>query len=164
MSSLVSHLDPECQKALELARLALPQGQRLDVPRVLDALLPSTSIPEDPSIAVMASLFPEPVRIHESPPPAAVDPELKAVLIELRNNATQPVTPKELFGALMQSSSGIRLVLERSVASEGFQAAVRDVFQESAKARVADPQNAQPSPFEQVRRQRLAELAEYGTV
>src|SRR4051812_40913571 len=135
MSSLVSHLDPECIQAIELARLALPEGQRLDVPRLLDALFHATSLRDDPTIGAMTGLFPEPVRLHESPPPAPVDGELKRVLVELRNAHAGPVKPLELFGALMRSDTGMRLVLERGLSSPGLQDALQGALKGAAQAR-----------------------------
>src|SRR3954449_12529489 len=111
MSSLVSHLDADCQKAVHLARLALPEGERLDVPRLLDALYHATALHDDPALHrmagllppppppalhVMAGLFPPPTPLHESPPPAPVDGELKRILVGLRHAHPNPVTPMEL--------------------------------------------------------------------
>src|SRR5438874_503760 len=111
MSALVSHLDPDCMKAVELARLALPEGQRLDVPRLLDALYHATGLHEDANLLGMARLFPAPTQLHDSPPPAPVDADLKRILLDLRG--TDPVTAPRLFSALLLSPPGRRLLNER---------------------------------------------------
>src|SRR5262245_1680789 len=162
MSSLVSHLDPECMKAVELARLALPEGQRLDVPRLLDALFHATSIKDDPIMAGMAGLFPEPIKLHDTPPPAPVDAELKRILVELRGSG-EPVTPMEFFTALMRSSGGMRMVLERGLMSEGLQHALQDALRDAVKDHPGESES-KPSPLDDARRRHLAELAEYGSI
>lgn len=158
MSSLVSHLDAECLEAVNLARLALPAGQRLDVPRLLDALYHATPLHDEPSLHSMSGLFREPVRLHESPPPAPVDGELKRVLVGLRDAHPGPVTPMELFGALMRSDSGMKLVLTRGAESMETQ---ETFYETPAPAKPAAPPPALRDP----KRQRgLSQLREYGTV
>ena len=58
MSSLVSHLDAECRQAVDLARPALPEGQRLDVGGMLDALFHGTTLADDPPLAAWPDFFP----------------------------------------------------------------------------------------------------------
>lgn len=163
MSSLVSHLDPDCLAAVELARLALPEGEKLDVARLLDALFHATSLREDPVLGNVAALFPEPVRIHESPPPAPVDGELKRILVALRNTHSSPVKPGELFGALMRSDSGMRLVLERGLASAGLQEALQEALKDAIKVNVTE-EAAATAARDEKRQRSLQQLREYGTV
>src|SRR5262245_5557651 len=166
MSSRVNHLDPECLQAVELARLALPEGEKLDVPRLLDALYHATSLREDPVMSNMAGLFPEPVRLHESPPPAPVDVELKRILVALRNSHPGPVKPMELFGALMRSDSGMRLVLERGLATSGLQEALQEALADAVKVRVAGAAPPAPVPpvHDEKRQRSLSQLRDYGSV
>jgi ATP-dependent Clp protease ATP-binding subunit ClpA len=158
MSSLVSHLDAECMKAVELARLALPTGQRLSVPLLVDALYHATSLHDDPVLAELGRLFPEPAQLHEAPPPAPVDPDLKRVLIELRSG--EPVSPPELFGALLMSAAGRRLLEERGASGDELQQLVGP----PQTAPVEMPQTVPLSSKVDPRKQRLAELSEYGQV
>jgi ATP-dependent Clp protease ATP-binding subunit ClpA len=116
MSSLVSHLDPECRAAIDLARRALPDGQRLDVACLLDALYHGSSLSSDPALAPLGRLFPAPTPLHETPPPAAVEESVKRVLLELRGGP--PVTPARLFHALAHSDAGRRLLSGRGATAE----------------------------------------------
>jgi ATP-dependent Clp protease ATP-binding subunit ClpA len=116
MSSLVSCLDAECRQAIDLARRALPEGRRLDVAGVLDALYHGTPLAAAPGLAGLARLFPPPAPVHEAPPPAAVDDALKRVLLELRNE--QGVTPARLFAALVRSEAGQALLAGRGASPD----------------------------------------------
>ncbi len=161
MSSLVSHLGPECMKAVELARLALPEGQRLSVPLLVDALYHATDLHEDPVLSGLGRLFPVPTRLHATPPPAAVDPDLKHVLLGLRGG--DPVLPARLFTALLMSPAGRRLLDERGAAPTELLHLVGEApVVEAAPA--ASPAAAAPSLRSDLRQQRLAELGEYGQV
>jgi ATP-dependent Clp protease ATP-binding subunit ClpA len=167
MSNIVSHLGPECMQAVELARLALPEGQRLDVPAMLDALFNATALKDDPSTAGLARLFPPPVRLHETPPPAPVDAELKRILLSLRDSA--PVSPGVLFSALTHSESGRRLLAARG-------ATVAELLQltglepsavTTATAEVLGGEQApRPPVFPKIdfRSRALEELTHYGTI
>jgi ATP-dependent Clp protease ATP-binding subunit ClpA len=153
-------------KAVELARLALPTGQRLSVPLLLDALYHATTLHEDPVLGGLARLFPAPVLLHEAPPPAPVDPDLKRVLLELRGG--QPVAPPQLFAALLVSAAGRQLLNERGASPAELLMLVGPPPAEPVEAPVNPAVTPVPqaprSPRIDLRQQRLAELSEYGHV
>jgi ATP-dependent Clp protease ATP-binding subunit ClpA len=109
MSNLTSPLDEACRQALDVAKRALPEGQRLDVPALLDALYHATELKADPILAGLAAFFPEPSLLHDEPRPARVDDALKQVLLGLADHG--PIHPPQLFEALIASSAG-RAALE----------------------------------------------------
>ena len=164
MSSLVSHLGPECIKAIELARMALPEGQRLGVPLLVDALYHATALHDDPALAGLARLFPAPARLHDTPPPAPVDADLKRVLLELRGS--EAVTPPRLFAALLLCTVGRRLLQERGASSDELLQLVGPALPvvEGPTAPPSTAPHAPAAPKIGPRQHRLTELAEYGHI
>jgi ATP-dependent Clp protease ATP-binding subunit ClpA len=171
MSSLVNHLSPECRQAIDLARRALPDGQRLDVPGVVDALYHATALKDDPVLAGLSRLFPPPTLLHEAPPPAAVDEALKRVLLELRNYA--PVAPGHFFAALLRTDAGRGLLAMRGASPEEMSTlAALPVPPPHAssgnggdKPRRSLEESSSPSrPMTDARHRMMRELRDYGTV
>ncbi len=158
MSSLVNHLGSECRQAIDLARRALPDGQRLDVGAVADALFHGTSLKADPALFGLVRLFPEPALLHEVPPPAAVDEALKRVLLDLRGSA--PVAPALFFATLMRSESGRSLLATRGASAEERQ--LLDALLDFAPA--AEPSVAPSRPLTDSRIRLMRDLRDYGTI
>jgi ATP-dependent Clp protease ATP-binding subunit ClpA len=157
--SLVNHLDPECRAAIDLARRALREGQRLDVGCALDALFHGTPLSTDPVLTAMARLFPPPVPLHETPPPALVDESLKRVLLDLRSSA--PVSPARFFTALVRSDAGQRILLARGATPEELLLLAAALAPAPAPETVSAPVFR---PLTDARIRMMRELRDYGTV
>jgi ATP-dependent Clp protease ATP-binding subunit ClpA len=154
MSSLVSHLDADCRQAIDLARRALPDGQRLSVTGVLDALYHATTLRDDPLLAGLSRLFPAPAPVHEAPPPASVEETLKRILLDLRGG--YPVTPVRLFAALVRSEATRHVLIARGASAADLRAleAVGGAGEGAGAAR----------PPSEARTRMMRELREFGVV
>jgi ATP-dependent Clp protease ATP-binding subunit ClpC len=105
--SLTRLLDPECLKALEVAKAALPEGRRLDVEALLCALFHATGLKERADLKELAAALAPPVPpAGKGPDKVPVDDELKAVLQGLPEPG--PIAPLQLFAYLARSPAGRR--------------------------------------------------------
>jgi ATP-dependent Clp protease ATP-binding subunit ClpA len=116
MSNLIGPLDESCLEALDAAKRALPDGQRLDVPALLDALFHATTLKEQPALLPFAGYFPPPHPLREEAAPAKVDEGLKRALLGLVGRG--PVRPLQLFVVLLASEPGRRALLQRGLSAD----------------------------------------------
>jgi ATP-dependent Clp protease ATP-binding subunit ClpA len=116
MSTLTSNLDEICRQALDLAKRALPEGQRLDVSTLLDALFFSAELGKQDLLAPLVPYFHEPTPLRDKSSPVRVDEGLKEVFQSLASVAR--VTPQVLFVTLMRSETGQLALQERGLSPE----------------------------------------------
>ncbi len=104
--SLTHLLDPECLKALEAAKAALPEGRKLDVETLLCALLHATNLKERAGFKDLAGSLALPPAIRKEAGKVPVDDDLRAVLQALPGPG--PITPLQLFAYLARTQAGRR--------------------------------------------------------
>jgi ATP-dependent Clp protease ATP-binding subunit ClpA len=103
---------PDCVRAIELAKRALPEGTALGVDHLLAALYHATDLKS--RLPQFAPYLPAPRPVHEPRDTVKVAEPLKPILTELARDG-RPVTAEGLFTALLQSEDGRRALRAHGV-------------------------------------------------
>lgn len=105
--------DADCKRAVDLAKQALADGTPLDVLHLLDALYHATDLKQNETLATLARFLQEPQKLRDSVPRVKMADGLKPIIHSLAHG--RPVSPSELFLALLTSDPGRQALTERGL-------------------------------------------------
>jgi ATP-dependent Clp protease ATP-binding subunit ClpA len=98
-------LTPDAERARDLAKRCVPEGQALEIDGLLRALFHSSSL--SVRLPKLASVLSPPKELRKETPAAVpLGPELKPVFAELASRAQEPLSPEAWFSALLESEPG----------------------------------------------------------
>jgi len=110
------NFDEPCLKAIEAAKLSLPDGEQLEVGPLLTALYHAGGLGQRDGYQDLAQYFPAPERRRQAAGQVPLGPLLKPIINALPSDRVYG--PVELFTELVASDAGQTWLRERNVAPE----------------------------------------------
>ncbi len=115
-AALMPNFDETCRKAIETAKLSLPEGEVLEIGPLLDALYHAGGVKNRPEYQDLEPHFRAPQPRRESAGQVPLGPQLKPVINSLPNDRLFGAL--ELFTELVRSESGQQWLRDRQITPE----------------------------------------------